>query len=71
MKLCVILLSAILSLPPVTQKVISVETENTQMILQVDKKGIVRTMHYGEDAGDPTQFLYYIQAEEMIMEMVL
>lgn len=59
MKLCVILLSAILSLPPVTQKVISVETENTQLILQVDKKGIVRTMHYGEDAGDPTQFLYY------------
>ena len=59
MKLCVILLSAILSLPTVTQKVISVETENTQLILQVDKKGIVRTMHYGEDAGDPTQFLYY------------
>lgn len=59
MKLCVILLSAILSLPTVTQKVISVETENTQLILQVDKKGIVRTMHYGEDAGDPIQFLYY------------
>lgn len=59
MKLCVILLSAILSLPSVTQKVISIDTENTQLILQVDKKGIVRTMHYGEDAGDPTQFLYY------------
>lgn len=59
MKLCVILLSTILSLPSVSQKVISIDTENTQLILQVDKKGIVRTMHYGENVGDPSQFLYY------------
>lgn len=43
--------SAILSLPSVTQKVISIDTENTQLILQV--------MHYGENVGDPSQFLYH------------
>ena len=59
MKLCVIFLSTLLSLPSVTQKVISIDTENTQLILQVDQKGIVRTMHYGENVGDPSQFLYY------------
>lgn len=59
MNFCIVLLSAILALPSVTPKVIPVETDNTQLILQVDNKGIVRTLHYGENAGNPEQFLNF------------
>ena len=33
------------------------ETAHTQLVLQVDGKGIVRTVHYGAPAGAPEQFV--------------
>ena len=49
----------VVAVPEVTPKVIPVETENTQLLLQVDGKGIVRTVHYGAPAGNPEQFRDY------------
>lgn len=49
------------TIPPVTPRVIAVETAHTQLVLQVDSKGTVRTVHYGPMAGDPAQFLHYEQ----------
>lgn len=46
-------------LPAVTPQIIPVETANTQLILQVDKQGTVRTLHYGAKAGEPNQFLRF------------
>lgn len=46
-------------IPAVTPKVIAVETAGTQLLLQVDKKGPLRTVHYGAPAGDPAQFLNF------------
>ncbi|MCR5560786.1 MAG: alpha-galactosidase [Bacteroidales bacterium] len=47
------------AIPEVERKVIAVETARTQLLLQVDKKGVVRTVHYGAPTGDPAQFLSY------------
>lgn len=58
-KLCILLFSAIISVPKITPQVISVETENTQLVLHVDNNGIVRTLHYGDNAGDPAQFINF------------
>lgn len=57
MKLAILALAATLSLPAVNPKVISVDTDNTQLVMHVDGKGIVRTYHYGEKVTDPLQFL--------------
>ena len=46
-------------IPAVTPQVIPVSTAHTQLILQVDKKGVLRTLHYGAPAGDPDQFLRF------------
>ncbi len=47
------------AIPAVTPRVIPVETEHTQLILQVNKKGIVHTVHYGAKIKSPEQFLKY------------
>ena len=47
-------------IPAVTPQVIAVETAHTALLLQVDKKGAVNTVHYGAPAGDPAQFLDFI-----------
>ena len=49
------------AVPAVTPKVVAVETAHTQLILQVDAKGIVRTVHYGAPVANPAQFLNYVQ----------
>ena len=49
------------TIPSVTPRVIAVETAHTQLVLQIDSKGTVRTVHYGPMAGDPAQFLHYEQ----------
>ena len=49
------------AIPAVTPKVVAVETAHTQLILQVDAKGTVRTMHYGAPVAGPEQFLNYKQ----------
>ena len=46
-------------IPAVTPRVIAVETAGTQLLLQVDKKGTVRTVHYGAPAGNPDAFLKF------------
>ena len=46
-------------LPAVEPKVIAVETGHTAQILQVDKKGVVRTVHYGDKIKNPGQFLSF------------
>ena len=46
-------------IPAVTPRVIAVETAGTQLLLQVDKKGTVRTVHYGAHAGNPDAFLKF------------
>ena len=52
------------AIPAVTPRVIPIETSGTQLILQVDDKGTVRTFHYGAPAGNPEQFLRYNQGRE-------
>ena len=47
------------AIPAVEPRVIAIETDNTQLVLQVDAKGIVSTVHYGAYAGDPNQFLSF------------
>ena len=42
--------------PAVTPRIIPIETDHTQLILQVDGKGTVHTLHYGAQAGSPDQF---------------
>ncbi len=44
------------SIPAVEARVIAVETAGTQLLLQVDSRGEVRTVHYGAPVGDPAQF---------------
>jgi alpha-galactosidase len=51
------------AIPAVEPRVIAVETENTQLVLQVNEKGIVSTVHYGAYAGDPNQFLSFSSGE--------
>ena len=46
-------------IPAVTPKVIAVETAGTQLLLQVDKKGTLRTVHYGAPAGNPDAFIKF------------
>ncbi|MBO4475898.1 MAG: alpha-galactosidase [Bacteroidales bacterium] len=46
-------------IPAVQPRVIDVETSGTQLVLQVDAKGTVRTVHYGAPAGDPAQFMEF------------
>lgn len=43
--------------PAVTPRIIPIETDHTQLILQVDGKGTVHTLHYGAPAGNPEQFM--------------
>lgn len=45
------------SIPAVDPKVIAVETAGTQLLLQVDRKGVVSTVHYGANAGNPDALL--------------
>lgn len=59
MKTCILALLTILTLPAVSPQIIPVETDNTQLVLQVDSKGIVRTFHYGEKSGAPSQYLNF------------
>lgn len=59
MKICILALIAAIAIPSVKPQVIPVETDNTQLILQVDSKGIVRTFHYGEKVSDPSEFLNF------------
>ena len=47
------------AVPAVTPHIISVETGGTSLIMQVDSKGTVRTVHYGAPVGDPEQFLRF------------
>ena len=47
------------AVPAVQAKVIAVETAHTQLLLKVDSKGVVNTVHYGANAGDPAKFLNY------------
>lgn len=42
--------------PAVTPRIIPIETDHTQLIIQVDGKGTVHTLHYGAQAGSPDQF---------------
>ena len=42
--------------PAVKPRIIPIETDHTQLILQVDGKGTVHTLHYGAQAGSPDQF---------------
>ena len=44
------------TIPTVEARVIAVETANTALLLQVDERGEVRTVHYGAPVGDPAQF---------------
>lgn len=44
-------------IPEVKPQAIAVGTDHSQLVLQVDKRGAVRTVHYGAPAGDPSQFL--------------
>lgn len=53
MKLCVLLTALIAT---VTPRIIPVETDHTQLLLQVDETGMLRTVHYGARAGKPEQF---------------
>ena len=46
-------------IPTVTPQVIAVETAHTALILQVNKKGVIRTAHYGKKIADPGQYLGY------------
>ena len=46
-------------LPAVTPQVIAVETAGTQLLLQVDAKGTVRTVRYGAPAGAPEEYAGY------------
>ncbi len=46
-------------IPEVTPKVIAVETDHTQLLLQVDWKGTVRTVHYGVPTGEAAQFVSF------------
>lgn len=43
----------------VEASVIEIATGNTQLLLQVDSRGEVRTVHYGAPVGDPAQFTDY------------
>ena len=47
------------AIPEVAPKVIAVETDHTQLLLQVDKKGSVRTVHYGVPTGEAAQFVSF------------
>ena len=44
-------------IPAVTPKVIAVETDHTQLLLQVDANGRMYTLHYGANAGRPESFV--------------
>ncbi len=44
------------AIPAVEARVIAIETANTALLLQVDDRGEVRTVHYGAPVGDPAQF---------------
>ena len=48
-----------IAVPTVEPRIIPVETNGTQLVLHVDSKGVVRTLHYGARIGDPSQFLAY------------
>lgn len=45
--------------PAVEARVVEIATEGTQLLLQVNNKGEVRTVHYGAPVGDPAQFTNY------------
>ena len=49
------------AIPAVAPRVVAVETAHTQLVLQVDEKGTVRTLHYGALVPSPEQFLDYRQ----------
>ncbi len=51
------------AIPAVEPRVIAIETDNTQLVLLVNEKGIVSTVHYGAYAGDPNQFLSFYSGE--------
>ena len=46
-------------IPTIEPKVVAIETANTALILQIDKKGVVRTVHYGTKLRNPEQFLHF------------
>ena len=48
-------------IPAVQPRAIAVETAGTQLVLQVDARGTVNTVHYGAPAGDPAQFIGFNQ----------
>ena len=48
---------AILPAPAQKKQVIAVETENTSLVMQVNDKGQLKTVHYGCRIGEPAQFL--------------
>ena len=43
-------------IPAVEPRIISVQTDNSSLILQVDKRGNIRICHYGRRVQDPGQF---------------
>ena len=47
------------AIPEVQPRVIAIETDNTALILQVDRKGVVRTHHYGAKLGRSEDFLNF------------
>ena len=47
------------AIPSVTPQVIAIETASTQLLLQVDSKGMVRNVHYGAPVKDPEAFTKY------------
>ena len=49
------------AIPEVKPQVIALETDNTALILKVDKKGVVRTFHYGAKLQRPEDFLSFGQ----------
>lgn len=52
------------AIPEVKPRVIALETDNTALILKVDKKGVVRTCHYGAKLQRPEDFLSFNQKTE-------
>ena len=49
----------VVEIPAVQPKVIAIETQSSSLLMQVDKKGVLRTVHYGAVVSDPGQFLQY------------
>ena len=47
-------------IPKVEPRIIAVETSGSQLVIRVDERGALWTLHYGAPAGDPSQFLDFV-----------